>query len=111
MFQKLTRRLAYFARKATPSIVLRVSSVGAQGRRRSVCDIGVGLLAQAGNTYCAHDCAVYTDRHAAAQQQDSGSDEGRSTLIYLVLDLRRRPVCTENLDSDVVVMKSAKDRI
>jgi len=35
---------------------------------------------------------AYTDRHAAAQRQDAGSDEGRSTLIYVVLDLCCRPL-------------------
>jgi hypothetical protein len=65
---------------------------GAQRRRPGVRDLGVDLLAQAGNTYCTHDCAVYTYRHAAAQHQDAGSDEGRSALIYVILDLRRRPL-------------------
>lgn len=69
-----------------------LSSVGAQGRRRGVCDLGVDLLAQAGNTHCAHDCAVYAYRHAATQYQNAGSNEGRSTQIYVVLDLRRRPL-------------------
>jgi len=51
--------------------------------------LGVDLLAQAGNTYCTHDCTVYTYRHAAAQYEDTGSDKGRSALIYVILDLRR----------------------
>jgi len=36
-----------------------LSSVWAQRRRRGVRDLGVDLLAQAGHTDCAHDCAVY----------------------------------------------------
>jgi hypothetical protein len=68
------------------------SSVRAQRRRRGVRGLGVVLLAQAGNTYRAHDCAIDTDRHAAAQHRDAGSDEGRAALIYVVLDLCRRPL-------------------
>jgi hypothetical protein len=32
--------------------------LGYQGRRSSTRDVGVGLLAQASNTYCAHDFAT-----------------------------------------------------
>jgi hypothetical protein len=74
------------------SPTLRCHRRGAQRRRRGIRDLGVDLLAQAGNTCCTHDCAVYTYRHAAAQHQDAGSDEGRSALIYVILDLRRRPL-------------------
>jgi hypothetical protein len=74
------------------SPTLRCHRRGAQRRRRGVRDLGVDLFAQAGNTYCTHDCAGYTYRYAAAQYQDAGSDEGRSALIYVILDLRRRPL-------------------
>src|ERR1700730_14458617 len=73
----------------TPSPTLSCHRRGPQRRRRGVRDLGVELLAQAGNAYCTHDCAVYTYRHAAAQYRDAGSDEGRSALIYVILDLRR----------------------
>ena len=72
--------------------MLRVSSVRTQGRRRGVRDFGVGLLAQAGNTYGAHDFAVYAYRHAAAQCHDVRGHECRSAVINVVLDLWRRPL-------------------
>jgi hypothetical protein len=63
-----------------------------QGRRRGVRDPRVGILAQAGNTYCAHDISVYAYRHAAAQCRDAGGDECRSAPINVLLDLLRRPL-------------------
>src|ERR1019366_5577460 len=68
---------------------------GAGRRRRGVRDLGVDLLAQAGHTYCTYNCAVYTYRHAAAEHQDARSDESRSALIYVILDLRRRPFAAQ----------------
>ena len=67
--------------------------LGYQGRRSSVRDVGVGLLAQASNTYCAHDFAVYEYRNAAAQRHDIGGDKCRSALVDVVLDLGRRLFC------------------
>jgi hypothetical protein len=78
--------------RSSNSIMLRALSVGAQGRRRGVGDIGVGLLAQAGNTYCAHDFTIHAYRRAASQCHDVGSDECRSAVINVVLDLGRRPL-------------------
>src|SRR5258708_10988498 len=76
----------------TPSLTLSCLRQGAQGRRRGVRGLGVVLLAQAGNTYCANDFAVYAYRHAAAQCRDAGGDECRSAPIDVVLYLRRPPL-------------------
>jgi hypothetical protein len=46
--------------------------------------------AQASYANSAHDFARYAYRHAAAQRRDVGGDERRSTLVDVVLDLRRR---------------------
>jgi hypothetical protein len=46
--------------------VLRVSSAGAQGCRRGGRDLGVGLLAQAGNTDSAHHFVIYVAVQASA---------------------------------------------
>jgi hypothetical protein len=63
-----------------------------EGGRRGIRDLCVGFLAQAGNTYCAHDISVYAYRHAAAQRRDAGGDERRSAPINVLLDLLRRPL-------------------
>jgi hypothetical protein len=63
---------------------------GTQRCRRGVGDVRVRLLAQASDAYRAHDFARYAYRHAAAQRRDVGGDERRSTLVDVVLDLRRR---------------------
>ena len=84
--------LARLLRANGNSVNHAVSFAGrAQGCRRCVRDSGVGVLAQAGNTYCAHHFAVHAYRHAAAQRHDVGGDECRSAVIDVVLDLGRRP--------------------
>jgi hypothetical protein len=87
------RRLARLLRANGNSVNHAVSFAGrAQRRRRCVRDIGVGLLAQAGNAYGAHHFAVHAYRRAAAQRHDVGGDECRSAVIDVVLDLGRRPL-------------------
>src|SRR5882672_4348923 len=74
------------------SLTLSCLRQGIETRRRGVRDLGVGLLAQAGNAYRAHDLAVDAYRHAAAQCRDAGGDECGPAPIDVVLDLRRRPL-------------------
>src|SRR5262245_57520597 len=40
------------------------------------------------------------DRHAAAQHQDAGRDEGRSSSVYVVLDLRFSRATVRAFDGD-----------
>jgi hypothetical protein len=87
------RHLARLLRAHGNSVNHAVSFAGrTQGCRRCVRDSGVGVLAQAGNTYGAHHFAVHAYRHAAAQRHDVGGDECRSAVIDVVLDLGRRPL-------------------
>src|SRR5260370_34027062 len=85
--------MAYFIEGArASSLSLNRLRQRIAARRRGVCDLGVGLLAQAGNAYRARDPAVDAYRHATAQCRDAGGDECGPAPIDVVLDLLRRPL-------------------